>query len=75
VLVLALYLASPQVARLYSSPRLLWLVCPLMLYWIAHMWFLAHRGAIQDDPIVVAARDPVSYAVGALIALLTFAAI
>ena len=75
VLVLALYLTSPQVTRLYESPRLLWLVCPLLLYWIAHMWFLAHRGAIQDDPIVVAARDPASYAVGALIVLLVFAAI
>jgi 4-hydroxybenzoate polyprenyltransferase len=75
VLVLALYLTSPQVVRLYESPRLLWLVCPLLLYWIAHMWFLAHRGAIQDDPIVVAARDPASYVVGALIALLLFAAI
>lgn len=75
VLVLALYLTSPQVVRLYESPRLLWLVCPLLLYWIAHMWFLAHRGAIQDDPIVVAARDPASYIVGALIALLLFAAI
>ena len=75
VLVLALYLNSPQVARLYESPRLLWLVCPLLLYWISHMWFLAHRGAIQDDPIVVAARDPASYAVGALIALLVLAAI
>jgi 4-hydroxybenzoate polyprenyltransferase len=75
VLVLALYLTSPQVVRLYESPRLLWLVCPLLLYWIAHMWFLAHRGAIQDDPIVVAARDPASYVVGALIALLIFAAI
>jgi 4-hydroxybenzoate polyprenyltransferase len=75
VLVLALYLTSPQVTRLYESPRLLWLVCPLLLYWIAHMWFLAHRGAIEDDPIVVAARDPASYIVGALIALLLLAAI
>jgi 4-hydroxybenzoate polyprenyltransferase len=75
VLVLALYLASPQVTRLYASPRLLWLVCPLMLYWVAHMWFLAHRGAIPDDPIVVAAREPASYLVVAMIALLVFAAI
>jgi 4-hydroxybenzoate polyprenyltransferase len=69
VLVLALYLTSPQVVRLYQSPRLLWLVCPLMLYWISHMWFLAHRGRIQDDPIVVAARDLTSYVVGVLILL------
>lgn len=75
VLVLALYLNSPQVARLYESPRLLWLVCPLLLYWTAHMWFLAHRGAIQDDPIVVAARDPASYVVGFLIALVVWSAV
>jgi 4-hydroxybenzoate polyprenyltransferase len=75
VLVLALYLTSPQVTRLYSSPRLLWLVCPLLLYWIAHMWFLAHRGHIQDDPIVVAAKDPSSYVVGALIAVVVFVAV
>jgi 4-hydroxybenzoate polyprenyltransferase len=75
VLVLALYLNSPQVVRLYTRPRLLWMVCPLLLYWIAHMWFLAHRGAIQDDPIVVAARDPASYVVGALIAFFLYAAI
>lgn len=75
VLVLALYLTSPQVTRLYESPRLLWLVCPLMLYWIAHMWFLAHRGHIQDDPIVVAVRDPASYLVAALIAVIVFVAV
>lgn len=75
VLVLALYLTSPQVTRLYTSPRLLWLVCPLLLYWIAHMWFLAHRGQVQDDPIVAAARDPASYVVGALIAAIVFVAI
>lgn len=75
VLVLALYLTSPQVARLYESPRMLWLVCPLLLYWIAHMWFLAHRGLIEDDPIVVAARDPSSYVVAALIALVVVASV
>jgi 4-hydroxybenzoate polyprenyltransferase len=75
VLVLALYLASPQVMRLYQSPRVLWLVCPLLLYWVSHMWFLAHRGQIADDPIVVAAKDPSSYVVGALIALVIFAAV
>lgn len=75
VLVLALYLASPQVSLLYESPRLLWLVCPLMLYWVAHMWFLAHRGGIPDDPIIVAVREPASYVVGAMIALLVYAAI
>lgn len=75
VLVFAIYLSSEQVTRLYRTPRLLWLVCPLLLYWIAHMWFLAARGKVHDDPIIAAAKDPSSYVVGALIAVVAFAAI
>lgn len=75
VLVLALYLTSEQVTRLYTHPRLLWLVCPMLLYWVAHMWFLAHRGRIEDDPIVVAAKDPASYAVAAVIVVVAAAAV
>ncbi len=75
VLVLALYLTSAQVVRLYRHPRLLWLVCPMLLYWLAHMWFLAHRGRIEDDPIVIAAKDPTSYVVAAVIAAISAAAI
>jgi 4-hydroxybenzoate polyprenyltransferase len=75
VLVLALYLNGEQVNRLYRTPRLLWLACPLLLYWVAHMWFLAERGAVRDDPIVTAAKDPVSYAVGLLIAIVAVLAV
>ena len=75
VLVLALYLTSDQVTRLYRTPRLLWLACPLLLFWIAHMWFLAARGKVHDDPIVAAAQDPSSYVVGVLIALVGFLAV
>ncbi len=66
VLVLALYVNSPQVALLYKHPVLLLLVCPLMLYWIARVWFLAHRGQMHDDPVVFAIKDWVSYAIAAL---------
>jgi len=60
VLVLALYLNSEAVSQLYGDLRYLWLICPVMLFWISHMWFAAQRGRIQDDPIVFAVRDPVS---------------
>ena len=33
------------------------------------MWLLAHRGQIHEDPIVATVRDPASYVVGALVAL------
>ena len=68
VLVLALYVNSQdsQVGRLYHHPYLLLCICPLLLYWISRVWFLAHRSEMHDDPIVFALKDPVSYIVGVL---------
>jgi 4-hydroxybenzoate polyprenyltransferase len=74
VLVLALYINSEQVVVLYHRPLLLWLACPLLLYWTSRMWMLAHRGQIHEDPIVATARDPASYAVAALVAFIMIAA-
>ncbi len=65
-LVLALYVNSPDVQKLYRQPILLLLICPLLLYWICHVWFTAHRGQMHDDPVVFALRDRASYVVGAL---------
>jgi 4-hydroxybenzoate polyprenyltransferase len=75
VLVLALYINSEQVVALYREPLLLWLICPLLLFWISRMWLLAHRGRIDQDPIVASVRDPVSYVVGALVAVILYAAV
>jgi 4-hydroxybenzoate polyprenyltransferase len=33
VLVLALYVNSPEVGALYSRPQFLWLLCPMLLFW------------------------------------------
>ncbi|MCU0906244.1 MAG: UbiA family prenyltransferase [Rhodobacteraceae bacterium] len=74
VMVLALYLSSDAVQALYARPWLLWLACPLLLYWSLRMVMKAHRGLMTDDPIVFAARDPVSLAVTALTMLVAVAA-
>lgn len=60
VLVLALYINSTASADLYHRPHVLWLLCPLLLYWISRVWIIAHRGAMHDDPVVFAARDKLS---------------
>ena len=60
VLVMALYISSDDVQALYARPELLWLVCPLMLYWLLRMVMMTHRGYMTDDPIVFAAKDRVS---------------
>ncbi|MYM91334.1 UbiA family prenyltransferase [Rugamonas sp. FT82W] len=68
VLVLAFYIQDARTARLYAHPTLIWLACPLMLYWISRAWLIAHRGQMHDDPIVFAIKDRVSWLVGALLA-------
>ncbi|WP_242395101.1 UbiA family prenyltransferase [Anaeromyxobacter oryzisoli] len=65
VLVLALYLSSEAVVRLYSHPRWLWLLCPIFLYWLARLWLLAVRGEMDDDPVLFALRDVESLVVAA----------
>jgi 4-hydroxybenzoate polyprenyltransferase len=73
VLVLALYIDSSASAALYRHPEWLWLMCPLLLYWVSRVWIIAHRGAMHDDPVVFAVTDNISRAVlvlGALVALL-----
>lgn len=75
VLVLALYLNGDEVIRLYRKPAVLFLVCPLLLFWTSRMWLLAHRGRIHEDPIVASARDPSSYVVGVLVLLVLYAAL
>jgi len=57
VTVLALYISSDDVNALYSRPQVLWLICPLLMYWVGRALVLAHRRLIDDDPIVFAIRD------------------
>lgn len=61
VLILGLYVNSPDVVSLYRHPRVLWLACPVLLFWITRMWFRAGRQQIHDDPVLEALRDPTSY--------------
>jgi 4-hydroxybenzoate polyprenyltransferase/phosphoserine phosphatase len=75
ILVLALYINNPEVTTLYSRPEFLWLACPPLLYWISRIWLLAARGKVEDDPLVFAAQDRVSYAVGIIVVAAIVAAI
>lgn len=74
VLVLALYLQSDTVKALYHHPRVLWLACPLMMYWISRFWILAKRQQLYDDPIAFALGDRTSLLVGALLGVVALAA-
>lgn len=67
VLVVALYLNSPESQMLYHHSKPLWLICPLLLYWISRVWLLATRGQMHDDPVVFALHDKISLFVLALV--------
>jgi hypothetical protein len=75
VLVLALYVTAPDVSVMYSRPQALWLLCPVLLFWVTRLWFRAGRRAIHDDPVVEAIRDPMSYLAGVAAGLIVFTAL
>jgi 4-hydroxybenzoate polyprenyltransferase len=70
VLLLALYINDSRTAQLYRSPQIMWMACPVLLFWITRVWLLAHRGEVDEDPIVFALRDRASWIVAALLLVL-----
>lgn len=74
VMVLALYIQDQTTAALYSRPFLLWLACPLLLFWITRVWMITFRGLMHEDPVLFAVRDRVSLMVCALFGLVFWAA-
>jgi 4-hydroxybenzoate polyprenyltransferase len=74
VVVLALYVTMPEVTRLYARPDVLWLLCPLLLFWLTRLWFRAGRRLLHDDPVVDAWRDPIGYVIFAAAAAILLVA-
>lgn len=73
VLVVALYLSSIEVRALYTHPVRLWLICPLLLYWISRVLVLCNRDQLHDDPVIFALTDKVSWVTGLLAAAIILA--
>lgn len=68
VLVFALYINSPEVKLLYRCPQGLWLLCPILIYWISRITLIANRGLLDDDPVAFALRDKATWVAGILAA-------
>ena len=71
VVILTLYIQSPETEARYARPEFLWLICPLLLYWLGRMALLAGRGGKDskrlpdnDDPLTFALRDRTSWLTG-----------
>ena len=64
-----------SLARLHGlRRRLLWLACPVLMYWLTRYWFLAQRRETHDDPVVFALKDKQSLLAGLATALIVAAA-
>lgn len=70
VMVLALYIQDAKTTALYVTPHVIWLACPLLLFWVTRVWMLTHRGQMNEDPVVFAIRDRTSQLIGAVFLLM-----
>jgi 4-hydroxybenzoate polyprenyltransferase len=75
VLVLALYIDSPQGRAAYAHPQARWLLCPALLYWVSRLWIKTGRGEMHDDPLLYSMRDRTTWLVVSAMVLITIAAI
>lgn len=57
VLVSALYLDSAAIRNYYESPEVAWLAIPFLMYLVGRLWFKAHRGQMNQDPILFLVKD------------------
>jgi len=67
VLVAALYVQDVHTAVLYKTPQIIWLVCPILLYWVSYMWLMTIRGRLHEDPVAYALKDVSSWVILGLI--------
>ncbi|MDF1654030.1 MAG: UbiA family prenyltransferase [Coxiellaceae bacterium] len=74
VLVFALYIQSARSMALYQLNELLYLICPLLLYWISRVWIITTEGQMHSDPVVFAIKDRVTYLIVAVIAAIVYCA-
>ncbi|MCV2371308.1 UbiA family prenyltransferase [Roseateles oligotrophus] len=66
VALLAGFASSPVFLLPARLPWASWLFCTLLMLWLGHMWLMAHRGRILDDPVAFALRDGFSRVVAAM---------
>jgi hypothetical protein len=70
-MIFVIYLVDERFpAAIYSHPQWLWLVFPILLFWLMRVWRLAVHGRMNDDPVLFALRDRLSLALGAVVGLL-----
>jgi len=68
-IVLALYVQSHDTVPPHPYPQAMWAMVPVLLFWQCRLWLATARGRMNDDPIVFAFRDWVSWVAAASVAI------
>lgn len=76
IVIFSLYINNPEVGHLYRNPHRLWMMTPVLIWWLSRVWLLASRGQMKEDPVVYALTDRTSLVAGvALMLVAVFAAL
>ncbi|MGA8107846.1 MAG: UbiA family prenyltransferase [Acidobacteriaceae bacterium] len=67
VVVFSFYIGAHDVTALYQHADRLWLITPLMIWWLSRVWLLASRGELDEDPVIFAVTDRLSLLTGAAV--------
>ena len=60
VFILGQYINSPVVTKYYNNPKFIWLLFPLLMFWLGRLWILANRGEVNEDPLIFTVKDRTS---------------
>ncbi|MHB8301343.1 MAG: UbiA family prenyltransferase [Acidobacteriaceae bacterium] len=74
IVVFTLYINNSQVRQLYHHPQRLWLLTPMLIWWLSRVWLRASRGQMNEDPVVFALTDRASLVAGVMIFLIALSA-
>ena len=74
VVVLIFHFSIEATQLLYSRYEILWLICPIILYWLTRVILITHRGEMHHDPIIFAIKDKISLYIAISIGFIVFLA-
>ena len=75
VSVLMGYILSDKAQHLYADARLMWLIPPMLFYWLVRVWRAVRNGALKEDPLLYTLCDKQTYVLGLLTGLIIYYAI
>jgi 4-hydroxybenzoate polyprenyltransferase len=68
IIIMLLYIANDAApSGFYHQIAWLYVVPAAVILWLERIWFLSHRAALDDDPVVFALRDPTSWLLGIVV--------